>query len=234
MDYHLLRSFTLAMHVPPHDKTLENHITFPKESENTTLSTCEHCCLNRECAKYTIYYFHCIETSHRPRFKSKLSQTRQKKQANKHIRIVPSKDKWKRTVQAAVNRYWNSVLLEDCIGKSTISRCNYNNLSIGKQHIVLKYLDCNTHDVRRGVVKVRLLTGTYLVQSKISRFNQYQVDPTCMLCRSSPEDYMHMILDFGALLKYRKDYIHKLELLFLNGTNRSAGPTVTYKLALYM
>ena len=88
MDYHLLRSFTLAMHVPPHDKNLENHITFPKESENTTLSTCKHCCLNRECAEYTIYYYQCIETSHRPRFKSKLSQTRQKKLANKHIRIM--------------------------------------------------------------------------------------------------------------------------------------------------
>ena len=79
MDYHLLRSFTLAMHVPPHDKTLENHVTFPKESENTTLSTCKHCCLNRECAAYTIYYYQCIETSRRPRFKSKLSRTRQKK-----------------------------------------------------------------------------------------------------------------------------------------------------------
>ena len=79
MDNHLLRSFTLAMHVPPHDKTLENHITFLKESENTTLSTCKHCCLNRECAEYTIYYYQCIETSHRPRFKSKLSRTKQKK-----------------------------------------------------------------------------------------------------------------------------------------------------------
>ena len=79
MDYQLLRSFTLAMHVIPHDKTLENHITFPKESENTTLSTCKHCCLNHECAEYTIYYYQCIETSHRPRFKSKLSWTRQKK-----------------------------------------------------------------------------------------------------------------------------------------------------------
>ena len=27
---------------------------------------------------------------------------------------------------------------------------------------------------------------------------------------------------------------HKLELLFLNGTNRSAGPTEAFKLALYM
>ena len=40
----------LARHIPPHDKTLENHITFPKESENTTLSKCKHCCLNHECA----------------------------------------------------------------------------------------------------------------------------------------------------------------------------------------
>ena len=79
MDYHLLRSFTLAMHVHPHDKTLENHITFPKESENTTLSTCKHRCLNRECAEYTIYYYQCIQTSHRLRFKSKLCRTRQKK-----------------------------------------------------------------------------------------------------------------------------------------------------------
>ena len=79
MFYDLLRSFTLAMHVPPHDKTLENHITFPKESESTTLSTCKHCCLNHECAEYTIYDFLCIETSDRPRFKSKLGRTRQKK-----------------------------------------------------------------------------------------------------------------------------------------------------------
>ena len=78
MDYHLLRSLTLAMHVPPHDKTLENQITFPKESENTTLSTSKHCCLSRECAEYTIYDFQCIKTSHRPRFKSKLSRTKQK------------------------------------------------------------------------------------------------------------------------------------------------------------
>ena len=79
MDYHLLRSFTLAMHVPPHDKTLENHITFPKESENTTLSTCKHRCLNHECTEYTIHNLQYIETSHRPRFKSKFSRTRQKK-----------------------------------------------------------------------------------------------------------------------------------------------------------
>ena len=62
---------------------------------------------------------------------------------------------------------------------------------------VLKTLDRNTHDARRGAVKVLLLTGTYLVQS--NKFNQYQVDPWYLLCRCSTEDYQHMILECSAL-----------------------------------
>ena len=91
---------------------------------------------------------------------------------------VPSNDKWKTIIHAAVNRYWNNIPIEDCIGKSTVSRCGFASLCIGKQHIVWKTLDRNTHDVRRGAVKVRLLTGTYLVQSVVSKFDQYQVDPS--------------------------------------------------------
>ena len=124
---------------------------------------------------------------------------------------VPSKDKWKNTVYSAVHKYWNEALIEDCTGKSTISGCNFHILSIGKQHTIWKSLACNTRDVRRGAVKVRLLTGTYIVQSTVSRFNQYQVDPTCLLCRSAPEDYLHMIVECGALLKYRKDYMCTLK-----------------------
>ena len=124
---------------------------------------------------------------------------------------VPSKDKWKNTVYSAVHKYWNEALIEDCMGKSTIYGCNFHILSIGKQHTIWKSLACNTRDVRRGAVKVRLLTGTYIVQSTVSRFNQYQVDPTCLLCRSAPEDYLHMIVECGALLKYRKDYMCTLK-----------------------
>ena len=44
---------------------------------------------------------------------------------------------------------------------------------------------------------------------------------------------------FALTTLYIKDLINKqleneLELLFLNGTNRSAGPTVAFKLALHM
>ena len=120
-------------------------------------------------------------------------------------------DKWKTTTHAAVNHYWNNILIEDCIGKSTVSRCGFASLGIGKQHIVWKTLDRNTHDVRRGAVKVRLLTGTYLVQSAVSKFNQYQVDPTCLLCRCSTEDYQHMILECSALLKYRENYLCEIK-----------------------
>ena len=139
---------------------------------------------------------------------------------------VPSKDKWKTTIHTAVNRYWNNILIEDCIGKSTVSRCGFASLGIGKQHIVWKTLDRNTHDVRRGAVKVRLLTGTYLVQSAVSKFNQYQVDPTCLLCRCSTEDYQHMILECSALLKYRKNYLCEIKSII----DSECGPDTWNKL----
>ena len=86
--------------------------------------------------------------------------------------------------------------------------------------------DRNTHDVRRGAVKVRLLTGTYLVQSAVSKFNQYQVDPTCLLCRCSTEDYRHMILECSALLKYRKNYLCEIKSII----DSECGPDTWNKL----
>ena len=125
---------------------------------------------------------------------------------------LPSKGQWKSTIHSAVDSFWNHVLLDECENKSSIARCNTRNLVIGKQHIIWKYLDNNMRDIKRGAVKVRILTGTYLVQSTVSKFNQYSVDPTCQLCRSAPEDYQHMLLECGALLSYRKEYLRDLKL----------------------
>ncbi|KAK3103935.1 hypothetical protein FSP39_023021 [Pinctada imbricata] len=68
----------------------------------------------------------------------------------------------------------------------------------------------NIRDTRRAITKARFLTGTYMVQSKLSRFNQNTVDPTCQLCQSSVENYQHVLLECGALLTYRKEYLCEL------------------------
>ena len=82
-------SFTLAMHVPPHDKTLENHITFPKESE---IPPCQHVnivvsIVNALNIRYT------TTNALKHLTDQDLSQNwvglDRKKLANKHIRIMP-------------------------------------------------------------------------------------------------------------------------------------------------
>ena len=57
----------------------------------------------------------------------------------------------------------------------------------------------NLQDVKRGHVKARLLTGTYMFQSTKFKFNSLEVDPKCPLCRLESEDLHHFILRCPAL-----------------------------------
>ncbi|VDI27410.1 Hypothetical predicted protein [Mytilus galloprovincialis] len=57
-----------------------------------------------------------------------------------------------------------------------------NQYSIGAPHPALSSVTTSTRDVSRLPVKLKLLTGTYQLQSTRAAFNQNQVDPTCQLC----------------------------------------------------
>ena len=126
------------------------------------------------------------------------------------IQNIPTKDQWKITVSKAISAFWTDVLLQDFLTKSTLRFCNIHTLKLGQIHPVWNTVDNNVHDARRAITKVRLLTGTYIVQSKLSKFNQNEVDPRCQLCFSEVEDYLHMLLQCGALLSYRRKYIENL------------------------
>ena len=128
---------------------------------------------------------------------------------------MPSKESWKETVRRTVHSYWEETLLADCITKSTLQLCNIEALSIGTAHPVWSSVDSNVRDAKRAVTKARFLTGTYIVQSKLSCFNQNKVDPTCPLCQVDTEDYTHMLLCCGALLEYRTQYIAELRELII-------------------
>ena len=49
-------------------------------------------------------------------------------------------------------------------------------------------------DVRKAIVKARILTGTCLLQTNTHKFSQYSKDPTCKLCKQQEEDIFHMLL----------------------------------------
>ena len=53
-------------------------------------------------------------------------------------------------------------------------------------------------------MKSRIVTGIYIVQSIRTKFNQYQIDSTCPLCRLEDEDIIHMLLRCSLLHSVRK------------------------------
>ena len=65
-------------------------------------------------------------------------------------------------------------------------------------------------DVMRAIVKVRMLTGTYLLESH-KKFNvDGAVEATCPLCRLEDEDIGHMLLRCPALRCVRNQYLAEL------------------------
>ena len=85
--------------------------------------------------------------------------------------------------------------------------------SFRKPHPVWAATQCDTRDVTKARLKAKLLTGTYMLQSKRAKFNKTEVDPTCKLCHSQPEDTEHFLLTCPALEGVRRGYLEAISSL---------------------
>ena len=65
--------------------------------------------------------------------------------------------------------------------------------------------------MRRGGIKARLLTGTYILQCNRSKFNQHEVSATCPLCQLEDEDTFHFLIKCNALYAYHKESMKELK-----------------------
>ena len=78
----------------------------------------------------------------------------------------------------------------------------YGSLSVEKERETVR-------QVKRCIVKARVLTGTYTLQAHRAVFNR-SVDPTCPHCQLETEDLRHMICRCPA---YHQDRVSTVELL---------------------
>jgi DNA-directed RNA polymerase specialized sigma54-like protein len=110
---------------------------------------------------------------------------------------------WKGIVKKSINTYWTTKLQQDCQSKSSLSLLSTTSLEMGKTHIVW--------DVRKAITKARMLTGTYMLQTLKSKFNQAEVDPTCPICRLETETMTHVITNCPVYNEIRKEYFVKIK-----------------------
>ncbi|MES9903995.1 MAG: reverse transcriptase family protein, partial [Sedimenticola sp.] len=127
-----------------------------------------------------------------------------------------TKTKWKVNVKSALESYWTNTLVNEANQRSTLLYCNTSSLKIGKTHPVWNTVTSSVADVKKGITKARLLTGTYVLQSNRAKFNKQEVDDTCPLCRLEKEDTEHMIIRCPALVTARTKFLPSIRTTVIN------------------
>ena len=112
---------------------------------------------------------------------------------------IPSKQQWKFTVKHAVNIYWSKKLKTESNEKSTLTFLNKDISKIGQTHPIWPTLESTVSNVRKGITKGRMLTGTYLLQTSQHKFSRSTISATCKCCGLNDEDLPHMLLECPAL-----------------------------------
>jgi hypothetical protein len=88
-----------------------------------------------------------------------------------------SKIKWKKLIKKQVHSYWREKIQEDCLTFSTLNVLNpkYN---IGRTHPLLKSHSANMQDVSRIPIRLKIVTGTYILQTHRAKYsNDTAVSP---------------------------------------------------------
>ena len=111
------------------------------------------------------------------------------------LEIVPTKNRWKKLVNCAINGAVETQWREDIMTKSSLRYINPDSESVGVAHHVWSLVHDIIHDSPRAQLKYRLLTGTYTLQSNRAVFNKLAGNPTCRVCGTSPETRQHFLTE---------------------------------------
>ena len=129
---------------------------------------------------------------------------------------IPTKEQWKILVKRAVNEFWTDKLSTEAADKSTLCYLNTEPLKIGQTHSLWSSLESRVSDVRKGITRCRMITGTYMLQSIKSRFSKSSIKSTCNCCGLDEEDLPHMILECPALIDQRKVFYPELKSMAID------------------
>ena len=124
-----------------------------------------------------------------------------------------NKEEWKRTVNKAINFKWKIQLLET---KKLYKNLQY--LNVGNPYYIgihnLLRINCKSaRDVNRIPVKLKLITGTYLLQTSKAAIKKNGNDGICLICSKDDETAEHFILQCSALSVVRDPVITEISFI---------------------
>ena len=121
----------------------------------------------------------------------------------------------KRHIYSFIENEWRQT------DKSSLRFLNVKTLSVGKVHHSWLSVPNDTKAVKRAYPKIRLLSGTYILQENRARFNQYVVNTCCPLCGTGAEDRVHFLAVCPKLAESRHGFMNKLGSILRTKTSES-------------
>ena len=106
-----------------------------------------------------------------------------------------SKHQWKSLIQEKVHRYWTDKINLQSTQYTSIQGLAMS-YTIGKAHPILHTISANPRDIAKIPIRLKIATGTYILQSNRAKFNQAEVSGLCRICEKDQETLEHFIVDY--------------------------------------
>ncbi|KAK3098341.1 hypothetical protein FSP39_018607 [Pinctada imbricata] len=138
-----------------------------------------------------------------------------------YLEKPPKKEKWKKEYKTQLKQYWHESLKKEAQEKSSLVYLSMENIKPGKPHPVWENAKRNPQESMKAAVKVKVMTGTYRLQTDRAKHSGGRISDKCKLCKQQKEDVKHFILDCENLQNQRSYYLQKIRTILQEGPNSS-------------
>jgi hypothetical protein len=128
-----------------------------------------------------------------------------------------TKASWKTQVYTVINKYWGEKISHSLKLYKSLQYLADDIYIPGNVHPLFR-IDYTARESERLKAKLKLATGTYILETNRKSFNQHGVPDTCTLCNSEAETAEHFVLTCPVLESVRRpilsDIISELDQTF--------------------
>ncbi|CAG2239853.1 unnamed protein product [Mytilus edulis] len=138
---------------------------------------------------------------------------------NTYLDIPMKKEKWTTLINRTTQKHWSESITRMVPYYKGLQHLNYTEFHQGKLHPLLKIKCQSARDIGRIPPKLKMLTGTYILQSHRIKMYENETDPICLICHQGDETLEHFILECEGLADTRNSIMDEISAILKDSRN---------------
>ncbi|CAG2195543.1 unnamed protein product [Mytilus edulis] len=138
---------------------------------------------------------------------------------NTYLDIPMKKEKWITLINRIIQKHWSDSITRMVPYYKGLQHLNYTEFHQGKLHPLLKIKCQSARDIGRIPPKLKMLTGTYILQSHRIKMYENETDPICLICHQGDETLEHFILECEGLSDTRNSIMDEISAILKDSRN---------------